>query len=340
MNSKSAIRFAIIGCGKIGERHALHINEQAVLAACCDIDISKAKNMASEYGSLSFSSLQLLLESDTLFDVAVVCTPNGLHAGQTITCLEQNKHVVCEKPMALSVSECLGMIAAAENSSKQLFVVKQNRYNPPIVELKKLLEQRSLGKINSVQLNCFWNRTASYYKEDVWRGTKSMDGGTLFTQFSHFVDLLLWLMDDVVVDIKSMTDNFQHKGMIEFEDTGVVILRFAGGAIGSVHFTINSYHKNMEGSITIFGENGTVKIGGEYLNKIAYQEIEGVAIADLQCRASNDYGAYHGSMSNHGLFYENVIDVLEHGGTKTTNAEEAMKTVDLIERIYASVHES
>jgi predicted dehydrogenase len=341
MNSKSSLRFAIIGCGKIGRRHAQHIHKYATLSAVCDTDMLKAEKLGSEYGAICFDSLSLLLNSDVIFDVAVISTPNGIHAEQTIACLRKHKHVVCEKPMALNASDCRAMIAAAEKSGKQLFVVKQNRYNPPVVELKNLIDKNLLGKINSVQLNCFWNRTASYYKEDSWRGTKSLDGGVLFTQFSHFIDLLLWLMNDEVVEVKSMIDNFQHDGEIEFEDTGVVMLRFEGGSIGSIHFTINSYRKNMEGSITVFGEKGTVKIGGEYLNKIVYQEIEGVALASIQNGAiSNDYGTYQGSMSNHGLFYENVIDVLEHGGTITTNAAEAMKTVDLIERIYASVDKS
>ena len=341
MNSKSTLRFAIIGCGKIGRRHAQHIHKYANLSAVCDIDISKADKLRSEYGAISFTSLELLLNSDSIFDVAVICTPNGIHAEQTIACLRKHKHVVCEKPMALKASDCRAMIAAAEKSGKQLFVVKQNRYNPPVVELKNLMDKNFLGTISSVQLNCFWNRTESYYKEDSWRGTKSLDGGVLFTQFSHFIDLLLWLMNDDVSAIKSMTNNFQHAGIIEFEDTGVVMLRFEGGSIGSIHYTINSYRKNMEGSITLFGEKGTVKIGGEYLNRIAYEEIEGVTLASIQNGAiSNDYGTYQGSMSNHGLFYENVIDVLEHGGTITTNAAEAMKTVDLIERIYASIDES
>jgi predicted dehydrogenase len=341
MNSKSTLRFAIIGCGKIGRRHAQHINQKALITAVCDLNISRAEELGSEYGVPSFSSISLLLNSEIIFDVAVICTPNGIHAEQTIACLEKNKHVVCEKPMALKASDCRAMITAVEKCGKQLFIVKQNRYNPPVVELKNLMDKDLLGKISSVQLNCFWNRTESYYKENSWRGTKSLDGGVLFTQFSHFIDLLLWLMNDEVVDIKLMADNFQHHGIIEFEDTGVVMLRFAGGAIGNIHYTINSYRKNMEGSITVFGEKGTVKIGGEYLNKIVYQEIEGDSCINIKSEnTANDYGAYQGSMSNHGLFYENVIDVLEYGGTMTTNAVEAMNTVDLIERIYASVDES
>jgi UDP-N-acetyl-2-amino-2-deoxyglucuronate dehydrogenase len=184
-------------------------------------------------------------------------------------------------------------------------------------------------------LSCFWNRNEDYYKNS-WKGTLALDGGTLYTQFSHFIDLLYWMVGDVV-EVKAMMDNYQHKEMIEFEDAGVVILRFANGAIGTVNYTVNSYQKNMEGSLTIFGEKGTVKIGGQYLNELEYQQIENYKIEDLpEGNKPNNYGNYVGSMSNHNLVYDNVIEVLENNGIITTSAFEGLKTVEIIQKIYES----
>jgi predicted dehydrogenase len=164
----------------------------------------------------------------------------------------------------------------------------------------------------------------------------ALDGGTLYTQFSHFIDLLYWMVGDVV-EVKAMMDNYQHQGMIEFEDAGVVILRFANGAIGTVNYTVNSYQKNMEGSLTIFGEKGTVKIGGQYLNELEYQQIENYKIENLpEGNKPNNYGNYVGSMSNHNLVYDNVIEVLENNGIITTSAFEGLKTVEIIQKIYES----
>jgi hypothetical protein len=338
MQKKSSLRFAIVGCGKIAQRHAEHINVKAALVAVCDLDNAKADALATKYTAVAYHSVDdLLTNSD--FDVAVICTPNGLHAEQSVYALEKGMHVICEKPMAIKSEDCRRMVDAAQKSNRELFIVKQNRYNPPVVELKKAIDEGRLGRIFSVQLNCFWHRDADYYKEESWRGTKSLDGGVLCTQFSHFIDLVLWLMKDEVADVHSVMNNYLHKGVTEIEDTGVVSLRFSNGAIGSIHFTTNSYRKNMEGSITVFGEKGTVKVGGEYLNQLVYQQIEDYVINDKRSAIlPNLYGSYTGSMSNHGLFYDNVIDVLENKATKTTDMYEAMKTVELIEKIYKSAN--
>ena len=159
--------------------------------------------------------------------------------------------------MAIYSKDCMEMMDAAEKNNRKLFVVKQNRFNPPVIAVKKLIAENQLGKIFSVQLNCFWNREDDYYKDE-WRGTKELDGGILFTQFSHFIDLLYWMFGDVK-NIFAITQNFAHAASIEFEDTGVAIMQFENGAVCTLHFTINSYKKNMEGSITVFAENGTVK---------------------------------------------------------------------------------
>ena len=338
MSTKSSLRFAIVGCGKIAQRHAEHIVAKAELVAVCDIEKVKVNELATKYQVPAYYSLEDLF-TNSKFDVAVICTPNGLHAEQSIYALQNSVHVICEKPMAIKTEDCQRMMDAVQESQKELFIVKQNRYNPPVVKLKKAIDEGRLGRIFSVQLNGFWHRDADYYKEESWRGTKSLDGGVLYTQFSHFIDLMLWLIKDDVVSLYSDMRNYLHQGITEIEDTGVVSLRFSNGAIGSIHFTTNSYRKNMEGSITVFGEKGAVKVGGEYLNQLIYQHIKDYTIQDDHASIPpNQYGAYTGSMSNHGLFYDNVIDVLENKAVKTTDMYDAMKTVELIEKIYKSAN--
>jgi len=328
-------QFAIVGCGRIAQRHAQHISNLGKLIAVCDIEKEKADQLASSYHCQAFDSLENLLDSDLDIDVVSVCTPNGLHAQHTIQALQAGCHVLCEKPMAIDVQDCGEMIKTAERMNRRLFVVKQNRFNPPIEALKELIEVGRLGKIFSVQLSCFWNRNEDYYKNS-WKGSLDLDGGTLFTQFSHFIDLLYWLIGDIRF-VEAYTHNFHHQGMIEFEDTGVVILRFYNGAIGTINYTVNSYGKNMEGSLTVFGEKGTIKIGGQYLNELEYQHIEDFEIKDLPTgRKANDYGHYQGSMSNHDQVYQNLIDVLNEQAAISTSSFEGLKTVEIIDKIYTS----
>lgn len=334
------ISFGIIGCGHIGERHAEHIFKQGQLVAICDIDERKAIRLAEKYKVPYYSNYQELLTKESSVEVIAVCTPNGLHAVHTIDALKAGFHVICEKPMAVNTQDCKDMIETAEKASRKLFVVKQNRFNPPVIALKKLIDEGKMGQIYSVQVNCFWNRNKNYY-DNSWRGTKELDGGTLYTQFSHFIDLLHWLIGDVH-DVFAIARNFNHKGIIEFEDTGCVVLQFVDGAIGTLHYTINSYEKNMEGSITVFAEKGTVKIGGQYLNELEYQNIEGYIIEDIpRGNSANNYGTYQGSMSNHDKVYQDIIHALLHGGS-ATNGWDGLKTVEIIHKIYeaAGLHPS
>jgi predicted dehydrogenase len=329
------IRFAIIGCGRIAQRHAVHIKSKGVLAAVCDVVKEKADQLAREYGAIPFYSIDELLKAEAGLDVVSVCTPNGLHAEHSIKALRAGYHVLCEKPMALRVTDCEMMISSAEKAGRRLFIIKQNRYNPPVVAVKKALDEGRLGKIYSIQLNCFWNRGMDYYTNS-WKGTLKLDGGTLFTQFSHFIDLLYWMLGDII-DVQSIMHNYAHRGTIEFEDTGVAMLKFANGAIGSLNYTVNSFGKNMEGSLTIFGEKGTVKIGGQYLNELEYQNIQDYTIGELPAgNVANQYGTYQGSMSNHDKVYDNLIDVLLNNGTMTTSAWDGLKTVSIIEKIYSA----
>lgn len=328
------IKFALIGCGRIGSRHAEHISNVGVLKAVCDIKKERAQKFGTRYGTFIHYDIDDLLECRKDVDVVSICTPNGLHAIQTIKALRAGFHVLCEKPMALSVGECHQMVGWAKKARKHLFVVKQNRFNPPVMKVKQLIDEGRLGKIFSVQLNCFWNRNLDYYRSSDWKGNKDLDGGTLFTQFSHFIDLLYWLIGDVE-EVCAMKGNFAHIGAIQFEDTGVVILRFSGGTIGTINYTINAYSKNMEGSIAIFGEKGTVKIGGQYLNELDYQMIENYEIEGLpKGNPPNDYGNYVGSMSNHDKVYENVVDVLTKGGDIVADGMAGLKTVEIINKIY------
>jgi UDP-N-acetyl-2-amino-2-deoxyglucuronate dehydrogenase len=329
------IRFALVGCGRIGQRHAQHISNNGILAAVCDIEDSKTAALAKEYNATPYKSLDDLLKAEKDIDVVSVCTPNGLHAEHTIKSLNAGFHVLCEKPMALSVHDCGEMIKAAEKANKRLFIVKQNRFNPPVDAIKKIIDEGKLGKIYSIQLSCFWNRNNDYYKNS-WKGTKDMDGGTLYTQFSHFIDLLYWIIGDVKA-VHAYVGNFAHKDIIEFEDNGVAALEFYNGVIGTINYSVNSFGKNMEGSLTIFAEKGTVKIGGQYLNELEYQNIQNFEVKDLpKGNPPNNYGQYQGSMSNHDKVYENVIDVLNHQGVIATNGFEGLKTVEIIDKIYSA----
>lgn len=333
---KPEVKFAIIGCGRIAQRHAEHINKKGTLVAVCDIVAEKAQELASKYNCRSYNDINNLLSTEKDIDVISICSPNGLHAIHSIKCLEAGFNVLCEKPLAIDVADCGKMIVAAEKANKRLFAIKQNRFNPPIEAVKEAIDSGKLGKIFSIQLSCFWNRNADYYYNS-WKGTLDMDGGTLYTQFSHFIDLLYWLIGDVK-EAKGFVGNYSHKDTIEFEDTGVVAIQFYNGVIGTINYTVNSYNKNMEGSLTIFGEKGTVKIGGQYLNELEYQNIEGFKIENLpEGNTANNYGNYQGSMSNHDKVYDNLINVIQNGGSISTNSFEGLKTVEIIDKIYQSV---
>lgn len=331
------IRFAIIGCGKIAERHAVHILTYGELVAVCDVIESKAKLMADAYGIPYFISIEDLLSASVAIDVVVICTPNGIHAQQSILALKNGCHILVEKPMALTSGDCKQMIIAAENSGKQLFTVVQNRFNKPVMAVKKALDDEMFGKLYSIQLTCFWNRSNAYYK-DSWKGTKEMDGGILFTQFSHFIDLLYWFFGDIK-NVYAISKNSAHHNVIAFEDNGVVAIEFENGIIGTINFSINSFEKNREGSLTILGEKGIVKIGGEYLNTIEYQGFQNRQLENFRDSGeANDYGEYKGSMSNHAKVYQSLVDALQEAKPFYATPFEGLKTVEIIERIYQSIN--
>ena len=272
-------------------------------------------------------------------DVVSVCTPNGLHAEQCITALEQRKHVVCEKPMALSKAKCEAVIYKALQMHRTVFGVMQNRYSPPSQWIKSVVDQGLLGKIHIVQVNCYWNRDERYYKKGSWKGTADLDGGTLFTQFSHFIDTLYWLFGDIT-DIQGKFADFEHKELTSFEDSGLVNFKFLNGGMGCLNYSTAVWDNNMESSMTIVGSTGSVKIGGQYMDKVEYCHIKNYTMPELgPTNPANDYGTYKGSANNHGFIIDNVVDTLKGRNTMTTNALEGLKVVEIIERIYKKRNE-
>ncbi|ANH81023.1 hypothetical protein A8C56_08560 [Niabella ginsenosidivorans] len=323
--------FAIVGCGNIGQRHAKHASTFGILDAVVDSDFKKAKALAGKYNCRACSSLEELLSQNPLLDVISICTPNWLHAPQSIQCLEAGFHVLCEKPMAIHYSDAQKMVQVSHNTGKKLFIVKQNRYNPPIAFVKQLIENGSLGRLYSFHVNGFWNRPANYYTN--WRGKLKTDGGTLYTQFSHFIDLIMWFFGDAV-SASLLSANLAHPD-IEFEDTGVIQFKMQTGIIGSFSYSVNSFEKNMEGSITLLGEKGTIKIGGQYLNELEYFRVQGIDKPDLPIgNGANQYGNYEGSMSNHDKIYENLIEALDNDNHPFLQANEGSLLIKFIEDLY------
>lgn len=339
----SKIKFAVIGCGHIGKRHASMIigNSDFELVALCDTKKKEDLNLESFKETEFFDSLDSLFQSGIQIDAVAIATPNGFHEQQALQVLENNCHVVIEKPMALTKFGCEQIIFKALQKHKQVFCVMQNRYSPPSVWLKEILEEGILGKVFMVQINCYWNRDDRYYKPDAktgkptsWHGTKELDGGTLFTQFSHFIDLMYWYFGDIS-NINSKFKDFTHTNSTDFEDSGFVTFELSGGGIGSLNYSTAVWDKNLESSITIIAENGSVKVGGQYMNEVEYCHIKDYTMPQLEeSNPPNDYGQYKGSAANHHYVYENISNVIAGKESISTNALEGMKVVDIIERIY------
>lgn len=335
MNKK--IRFAVAGCGHIGKRHAEMISRDpgAELAALCDIRPREELGI-EEWDIPFFPSLDSLLRADLPFDVLNICTPNGLHAAMAVRGMEAGHHVVVEKPMALTVADAEKIVFTSLNYRKQVFCVMQNRYSPPSVWLKEMVDSGRLGKIYMVQLNCCWNRDGRYYKSGGWHGSATLDGGTLFTQFSHFIDIMYWLFGDIT-NIQARFADFNHAGLTDFEDSGVVGFDFTGGGIGSLTYSTSVWDRNLESSLLVVAENGSIKVGGQYMNEVEYCHIKDYEMPALPpANPGNDYGFYKGSAQNHNFVIRNVVDVLSGSPeeTITTNVLEGMKVVDIIQRIY------
>ena len=329
------VKFGIVGLGHIGKRHAEMIqrNPDAELVAIADILSDKQLNYSFP-NIPHYKNLTDMLNFHPELDVVNIATPNGFHSENAIEALGAGMHVVIEKPMALSKFDAEKIIYKALQMHKQVFTVMQNRYSPPSEWIKGIIEEGILGKIYLVQLNCYWNRDDRYYKPGSWHGDKELDGGTLFTQFSHFIDILYWLFGDIN-NIRSRFYDFNHGELTQFEDSGLVTFDFLNGGSGVLNFSTSVWDKNLESSMTIIAENGAVKIGGQYMDKVEYCHVKNYQMPELApTNPGNDYGAYKGSAQNHNFVIENVIDVLNKRGEITTNALEGLKVVEIIERIY------
>ncbi len=329
------IKFAVVGCGHIGKRHAemINRNEEAELVGLCDIK-PKTELGIDKFEVPFFSSIDELLSANTGADIITIATPNGLHAAHSLKALGANHHIVVEKPMGLTKADSEKVIFKALKQHKQVFCVMQNRYSPPSVWLKEVIDKKLLGDIFTVQLNCYWNRDSRYYKVGGWKGTADLDGGTLFTQFSHFIDIMYWLFGDID-NIKGNFKDFTHKESTAFEDSGLVTFDFVDGGMGTLNYSTAVWDKNLESSMTIVGSKGSIKVGGQYMNEVDYCHIENYEMPVLPpANPANDYGPYKGSAANHNYIIENVVDTLKGRNTATTNALEGLKVVDIIERIY------
>jgi UDP-N-acetyl-2-amino-2-deoxyglucuronate dehydrogenase len=332
----SKIKFAVLGQGHIGKRHAEMIrrNPSCELIAVCDA-LPKDQVGLSDIKEKYYTSFEELLTSHPEVEVVNICTPNGLHAQQALQALDHQKHVVVEKPMALHKSDCEKIIYKALNNNKYVFCVMQNRYSPPSVWLKEIITNKTIGDIHMVQLNCYWNRDERYYKKGSWKGDNDLDGGTLFTQFSHWVDIMYWLFGDIK-NIQAKFADFNHAATTDFEDSGFVSFDFTNGGMGAINYSTAVWDKNLESSLTIIGSKGSVKVGGQYMDQIEVCHIKDYQMPELApTNPANDYGAYKGSANNHNFVIENVVDTIKGKNSITTNGLEGMKVVDIIERIYA-----
>ena len=330
------INFAIIGCGRISSKHleAIRDTENAKLVAVCDNKEELAKKVSEQYNCDCYTDYKEMLKREDI-DIVNVCTPNGMHPLFVTEVANAKKHVLCEKPMALNLEEADKMIKSCKDNHVKLFVVKQNRYNPPIMKMREALDNGRFGKLLIGNVTVRWSRPQEYYDENEWHGTKNMDGGMLFTQASHHIDMLQWFMGPVQ-SVRAMQDTFTHK--IETEDTAVAILRFKSGALGVIEATTCTFPKNMEGSITLLGEKGTVKIGGMAMNKIDHWEFadyqnEDSTVKEVATFPSNVYGFGHRE-----LIKSIVCNLLKTGTENgyTVDGEEGVKSVKIIKAIYKS----
>jgi UDP-N-acetyl-2-amino-2-deoxyglucuronate dehydrogenase len=331
MSERKKIEFALIGYGHIGKRyaHLLDAHPEAKVVGICDV------------APISVSEIPVYTDPESLYagagkdaDVVVIATPNGLHALHGIQALKAGKHIICEKPMALNTADCDQLIQTALAHQKEIFCVMQNRYSPPAIWLKDMVASGKLGDILMVRTDCFWNRDERYYTEGSWRGTSDLDGGTLFTQFSHFIDLLLWIFGDFH-SIQGDFDNFTHGHRIPFEDTGTLQFRWNTGGIGVLNYSTSVWNKNLESSITVIGSKGSIQIAGQYINEVKYCHLEDYNFAGLPEGAPpNEYGGYQGSASNHHFVIDNVVEVLTRNGQPSVTVEEGRKVVEVIEGVY------
>jgi len=331
------LRFALVGCGRIAGNHLDAITQHAArceLVDVCDLDAATLKAAVARTGARGHGSLSELL-AHTDADCVVLCTPSGLHPGEVIEVAKVGLDVMTEKPMATRWSDGLAMVRACDEAGVRLFVVKQNRRNQTLQLLKRAAEQERFGRIYMVTVNVFWSRPQSYYDSAAWRGTWEFDGGAFMNQASHYVDLLDWIVGPVE-SVMAYTGTLARN--IEVEDTGVAALKWRSGAMGSVNVTMLTYPKNLEGSITVLGERGSVRIGGVAVNKIEHWEFDAPhemdrEIDDASYQTTSVYGF------GHSLYYDNVINSLRGGAQPETDGREGLKSLELLIAMYLSARD-
>ncbi len=331
------IRFALVGCGRIAANHMDAIEKHAarcVLTDVCDVDPRALETATARTGARGHRSLTELLQSSDA-DCVILATPSGLHPQQAIEAARAGRHVMTEKPMATRWADGLAMVRACDEAGVRLFVVKQNRRNRTLQLLRQALDAGRFGRIYMVSVNVFWSRPQSYYDSAAWRGTWEFDGGAFMNQASHYVDLLDWLIGPVE-SVMAYTGTLARD--IEVEDTGVAALKWRNGALGSVNVTMLTYPKNFEGSITVLGEKGTVRVGGVAVNKIEHWEFETPHEMDSQLdEASYQTTSVYGF--GHPLYYDNVIGTLRGECEPETDGREGLRSLELLIAMYRSARD-
>jgi UDP-N-acetyl-2-amino-2-deoxyglucuronate dehydrogenase len=331
------IRFALAGCGRISANHFAAIAkhaDRAELTDVCDTDAAALEKAVKQTGARGHDSLTKMLAA-TKADIVVLATPSGLHPEQAIECAHAGMHVMTEKPMATRWQDGIRMVRACDEVPVRLFVVKQNRRNATLQLLKSAVEKKRFGRIYMVNINVFWSRPQEYYDSAAWRGTWEFDGGAFMNQASHYVDLLDWLIGPIE-SIQAYTATLARA--IEVEDTGVISVRWRSGALGSMNVTMLTYPKNLEGSITILGEKGTVRIGGVAVNEIQQWEFaeadpDDDKIKDASYQTTSVYGF------GHPLYYDNVINVLRGEAEPETDGREGLKSLETLIATYLSARD-
>lgn len=340
-NTNKQIRIGIVGYGNIGARHAFFLmqNPAFILDAICDIKTEK-ENMVPD-GVKFCSNIEQMLD-DTQLDIVSICTPNGLHKTHAIMCMQKGKDVLVEKPLCISVSDCYEILDVEKKTGKKVYTIMQNRFNPAVQFAQKLVAENQLGEVLSIDVNCFWNRGENYYSQSDWHGDKQLDGGILYTQFSHFIDVLtLFTKEKIEVDF-GILQNRMHQTCSQLEDQGSFILH-AGKCLLSFNYSINATNRNMEGSVLLIGTKGTVKIGGQYINRIEYCELQSgneeyrnkITTINGQPVNNNQYkGGYQGSMSNHDKVFDNLAKHVFNGNPYYTSVRDGIEVVRIIDHMY------
>lgn len=335
------VRFAVVGFGHIGARHVAMVTShpEAELVAVADVAWRESPPGDGAVGQLPSSRLfasltELLAAHGAEVDVVAVCTPNGTHVDLALESLASDCHVLVEKPMGLRPDHVEALAVAAKRAGKHVFGVMQNRYAPAAQWLKRTVDTHKFGDIHQVHVTCLWNRDDRYYTPGSWRGTRALDGGPLFTQFSHFLDILMWVFGEVRVEA-AFLENQTHQATTEFEDSGVVRFRLAQGGWGTLTFSTSVPNGNFESSMTVLGSKGVVRIGGQYMDRLDDCRVEGLDAPKLPASPPpNDYGGYTGSAANHHFVYDNVMDVLLRGAAIATPIEEGLAVVRVIDRVH------